>query len=203
MTLCVQTPELMHWRSIKNRMGSSKLWRLSDRLPVSIQAALLFVSLILVLSTVSFQMLPTWGDNIDKLLVGVSWVTTTKNVTTEPSHNFTSAPPPGVDLGQQTDANSSSFEETSDANSSSFEETSDTNFSSFEETSPIGAPETTALVPPLSLPNSTKSANSSVITVNSEINSTSSTDAADPLPPSPAPAPASPAPAPSVVVSSP
>lgn len=147
------------------RMGTSKLCRFSDRLPVSIQAALLFISLILILSTVSFQMLPasSWGDNIDKLLVGVSWITTTKN-STRIGPNLTPTPRPGVeDLyeSQQPDENLLSFKE-----------------------SPTGAPddeETSDPIPPLS------TSNSSVVTLTSENSST--TTAASPLVSSPAPAP--------------
>ncbi|XP_073393806.1 uncharacterized protein [Physcomitrium patens] len=49
-------------------------WRFSDRLPGSIQATLLFVSLMLVLSVVSFEMLSesTWEGNFGTLLMGVS-----------------------------------------------------------------------------------------------------------------------------------
>ncbi|KAG0619965.1 hypothetical protein M758_4G178600 [Ceratodon purpureus] len=169
-------------------MGNSKVWRFSDRLPVSIQVALLFVSLILILSTVSFQMLPTstWGDNIDKLVLGVSWVTSVKNTTsssTRIGHNFTSTPSPIVDnLHPQQQPDENSF--------------------SLEDSSPMGAPdyeETAILVPPPSLLNSTAdgngNGNSSRTTLTPETNSTTSMVGAAPLVSSPVPAPA-----PSVVV---
>ncbi|KAG0592638.1 hypothetical protein KC19_1G269400 [Ceratodon purpureus] len=49
-------------------------WRISDRVPVSFQAAFLLFSLVIVLSVVSYQMLPetTWGENFSSLLLGVS-----------------------------------------------------------------------------------------------------------------------------------
>lgn len=73
---------LIRWveRDLK-RLGSPNhkkmdkfTWRFSDRLPGSIQATLLFVSLMLVLSVVSFEMLSesTWEGNFGTLLMGVS-----------------------------------------------------------------------------------------------------------------------------------
>lgn len=78
-------------------MGNSKLWRFCDHMPVSVQATLLFISLILVLSSVTYHMLPTssWGDNFGNLLLGVTWVSTIKNNTldnTRTSHNLMTTP---------------------------------------------------------------------------------------------------------------
>ena len=51
-------------------------WRISERLPVSFQAAALFLSLVILLSIITFQMLPEttwgeWGDHFSTLLMGV------------------------------------------------------------------------------------------------------------------------------------
>jgi hypothetical protein len=65
-------------------------WRVSDRLPVSFQAAFLFFSLVIVLSVVSYQMLPatTWGDNFSTLLWGVSTYAYTDPGNTTSPRNF-------------------------------------------------------------------------------------------------------------------
>ncbi len=152
-------------------MGNSKLWRFSDRLPVSIQVAVIFVSLMLVLSTVTFQLLraSTWNDNIDKLLLGVPWATS-KNPGTESvptAHNFTSTPPPSIENfygGQQPDENSPLF----------------------EIPSPAGAPDHED--PPGLMPNPPESGNANSSMVTLESNPPTSTVAAA-LASSPAPAP--------------
>ena len=147
--------------------NSSKLWRFSDRLPVSIQAALIFISLILVLSTVSFQMLPasTWGDNIDKLLLGVSWVTNSKNFTSnftespQISSNFTSTSPHGTveNLYQNAkpDESPQSFETPSPTGAVDYEETTVNNTESGNATffaitlAPESNPPTSTVAVPL------------------------------------------------------
>lgn len=63
-------------------------WRCSEYLPVTLQATLVVFALVVVLSSVSFSLLPqnTWGDNFSTLFFNVSsYVTTYRNASTFPS----------------------------------------------------------------------------------------------------------------------
>lgn len=63
-------------------------WRCSEYLPVTLQATLVVFALVVVLSSVSFSLLPqnTWTDNFSTLFSNVSsYVTTYRNASTFPS----------------------------------------------------------------------------------------------------------------------
>ena len=81
-------------------------WRCSEYLPVTLQATLVVFALVVVLSSVSFSLLPqnTWGDNFSTLLFNVSsYVTTYRNASI-----FPSTPPNSSTLQGSRDQNLSS-----------------------------------------------------------------------------------------------